>query len=166
VINAALMRMRQKGRRVVISVDDRASDEDEPYLADVLRDMSPDPEAMYARKEALELIRRRLQRLPQPYLKIVWLRDIEGFTIQETANTLGVSRGTIKSTLHRARAKLAGLATTTRGKHSVRVARIEADQAGRAESEFVDSGDHLEVPPSATLYVQARRGGEMAAPCT
>jgi RNA polymerase sigma-70 factor (ECF subfamily) len=154
VINATFIRMRQRSRRVVISVDERASKEDEPYLADVLRDMSPDPETMYARKEALELVRRRLQNLPQPYLKILWLRDIQGFTIEETANALGVSRNTIKSTLHRAHAKLAGLAATSK-----------ADLEGRTVSEDVACGAHLESPPRETFYAQGGYEREMVTRC-
>jgi len=118
VINAALMRMRQRGRRVMISVDGEPSNGEEFRLADALRDMTLDPEAAYAERETFELLRRRLQRLPQTYQKIAWLRGFEGFSTKEAANTLGVSRGAVKSTWHRARAKLADLATVVAGRNA------------------------------------------------
>jgi RNA polymerase sigma-70 factor, ECF subfamily len=108
VINAALMNMRKRGRRVMISID--REDQSERESASTLRDAAPDPEAVYARKEALEILRRRLCALPQSYRTVVWLRDVRGLSTEEAANTLGVSEGTIKSALHRARTKLARIA--------------------------------------------------------
>ena len=132
VINATLMQMRQRGRRVVISVDGGASNEDEFHLADTIRDTAPDPETAYAEGEAFELLRRRLQRLPQAYHKIVWLRGVQGFSTKEAANTLGVSQGTIKSALHRVRRKLADLATTTPDKTVARETRLRTNSDEKA----------------------------------
>jgi RNA polymerase sigma-70 factor (ECF subfamily) len=113
VINATLMQMRRRGRHVMISVDSGASNEDEFPLADALRDVAPDPETAYVGREAFELFRSRLQSLPQACQEIVWLRGVQGFSTEEAANTLGVSKGTIKSALHRARAKLVEPASAT-----------------------------------------------------
>jgi RNA polymerase sigma-70 factor (ECF subfamily) len=113
VINATLMRMRQRGRRVMFSVDGEPSNGDESPLMHPLLDMAPDPEAAYAVREAFELVRRRLHTLPPACQDVLWFRAVWVFSTKEAASALGVSAGTIKSALHRARAKLAGLASRT-----------------------------------------------------
>lgn len=47
--------------------------------------------------------------LPPGYKKVFVLHDIEGFEHEEVANQLGISVGTSKSQLHKARLKLRGL---------------------------------------------------------
>ncbi len=49
--------------------------------------------------------------LPPGYKKVFVLHDIEGFEHEEVANQLGISVGTSKSQLHKARLKLRGLLT-------------------------------------------------------
>jgi DNA-directed RNA polymerase specialized sigma24 family protein len=44
-----------------------------------------------------------LESLPRHYREVILLRDLEGLTIEETAEQLGVSREAVKSRLHRAR---------------------------------------------------------------
>lgn len=44
-----------------------------------------------------------LESLPAHYREVILLRDLEGLTIEETANQLGLSREAVKSRLHRAR---------------------------------------------------------------
>jgi len=102
----------------MVPVDCGASNEDEFHLADVLRDTTPDPETAYADREMFELLQRRLQRLPPVYREVVWLRGVQGFSTEEVANMLGVLPGTIKSAWHRARTKLADLATATTDKNA------------------------------------------------
>jgi len=135
VINATLMRMRRRSRRVMISIDAAASNEDEFHLEDTLRDVAPDPETAHAEREVFELLRRRLQRLPRVYQEIVWLRGVQGFSTQEVANTLGVSPGTIKSAWHRARAKLADFATANTDMNIAREARLSTSLGGIGRSE-------------------------------
>jgi RNA polymerase sigma-70 factor (ECF subfamily) len=47
-----------------------------------------------------------LARLPFPQRAVLVLRTQEGFSEQETAAALGISAGTVKSRLHRARSAL------------------------------------------------------------
>jgi RNA polymerase sigma factor (sigma-70 family) len=44
-----------------------------------------------------------LESLPLHYREVILLRDLEGLTIEETAEQLGLSREAVKSRLHRAR---------------------------------------------------------------
>ena len=53
-----------------------------------------------------EVVRRALDRLPQRMRAAVMLRYFEDMTEPETAATLGISLGTVKSTVSRAVAKL------------------------------------------------------------
>jgi RNA polymerase sigma-70 factor (ECF subfamily) len=129
VINSTLMRLRKRRNRVMISIDQQ--DQNEGDFSGALRDEGPDPEAAYAEREAFEILQRRLRALPQSYRDIFWLRDVEGLSTEEAANALGVSKGTIKSALHRARAKLAKVAGEPKVQKSRRV-RVVGSTISRA----------------------------------
>ncbi|HET7321627.1 MAG TPA: sigma-70 family RNA polymerase sigma factor [Longimicrobiaceae bacterium] len=79
------------------------------------------PEVVEAKPAADEpLLRRRLERaieaLPEGMRRVVVLHDVEGYTHQEIGTMLGVSEGTCKSQLFKARARLrAQLAWTREG---------------------------------------------------
>jgi RNA polymerase sigma-70 factor, ECF subfamily len=122
VINATLMRLRKRRNRMMTSIDQE--DQNGRTFAGTLRDDAFDPEAAYAEREAFEILQRRLYALPQSYRDIFWLRDVEGLSTEEAANALGVSEGTVKSALHRARVKLAKVAgePTVQKSRPVRVA--------------------------------------------
>ena len=47
-----------------------------------------------------------IRELPEEFRDVVVLREIDGLSYQEIADTLGVPRGTVESRLHRARAEL------------------------------------------------------------
>jgi RNA polymerase sigma-70 factor (ECF subfamily) len=123
VINTTLMRMRQRGNRAMISIDGEDSDGNESNFVGALRDQAPDPEAAYAEREVFETFQRTLHSLPPAYQDVLWLRGIKGFSTEEAANALGLSKGTVKSTLHRARAKLADHAS--RGKQHSNASPLE-----------------------------------------
>jgi RNA polymerase sigma-70 factor, ECF subfamily len=115
VINATLMRMRQRGNRTMISIDGEDADGSESNFVGALREQAPDPEAAYTERELFEIFRRRLHTLPPAYQHVFWLRGIQGFSTEEAASALGLSKGAVKWTLHRVRAKLAHHASG--GKH-------------------------------------------------
>jgi RNA polymerase sigma-70 factor (ECF subfamily) len=71
-----------------------------------LASTSPTPEEILQSKEQEEKIQQALGRLSKDHRSIVVLRDIEGFSYHEIADVLGVSIGTVKSRLARARADL------------------------------------------------------------
>ena len=90
----------------------RASRPEEP-LEPVLEDSSGDftdwrevpPEAL-ERKELRECLCRAILHLPPIYREVVQLRDIDELDVQETANVLGITAGSVKVRLHRARTML------------------------------------------------------------
>jgi RNA polymerase sigma-70 factor (ECF subfamily) len=67
---------------------------------------SPTPEQALQSKEEEGAIQQALGKLSREHRSIVVLRDIEGFSYNEIADVLGVSVGTVKSRLARARADL------------------------------------------------------------
>jgi RNA polymerase sigma-70 factor (ECF subfamily) len=54
-------------------------------------------------------IERAIQQLPPGYRSVFVLHDVEGYEHNEVAEMLGISEGTSKSQLHKARLKLRGL---------------------------------------------------------
>jgi len=100
VVNAALMRLRHSRHRIQpVDTSDDASD----LLAETVADWRPDPEQIYSRTELQQILIRALESLPDRYRLIFILRDMQGFSIDETAEMLGLRPTTIKTRLLRAR---------------------------------------------------------------
>ena len=74
--------------------------------SDVLVRASENPEQQTLAHEREVCLRRALQRVGRAYRETVILRDIEGFTYEEIATTLGINVGTVKSRLARGRQEL------------------------------------------------------------
>jgi RNA polymerase sigma-70 factor (ECF subfamily) len=66
-----------------------------------------DPQRDVQRRQQLEAVYAGLERLPHDLAEVVVLRDLQGWTLEETATYLDTPLGTIKSRLHRARNQLA-----------------------------------------------------------
>jgi RNA polymerase sigma-70 factor (ECF subfamily) len=86
----------------------------EPVLEDAGGDFTPalltdwrevPPEAL-ERKQLQECLGRAILDLPPIYRDVVQLRDIDELDVQETANVLGITPGSVKVRLHRARTML------------------------------------------------------------
>ncbi len=66
-------------------------------------DWSDDPSDNMLRAELKDVIDEAIQSLSHKYRLVFNLRDIEGFSTQETAEILGISTQSVKTRLHRAR---------------------------------------------------------------
>ncbi|PZV33393.1 RNA polymerase sigma factor [Mesorhizobium kowhaii] len=98
VINEALGRLRKRRRTVSMP---------ENPQAEIIRfplNPSDDPERTMAQRQILQLVERATDRLPDVYRTVFVARVIEGLSIEETADLLGVRPQTVKTRLHRARA--------------------------------------------------------------
>ncbi|CAN7680508.1 RNA polymerase sigma factor [Mesorhizobium sp. LjNodule214] len=98
VINEALGRLRKRRRTVAMP---------ENLEAQIIRfplNPSDDPERTMAQRQILGLVERATDSLPDVYRTVFVARVIEGLSIEETANLLGVRPETVKTRLHRARA--------------------------------------------------------------
>lgn len=66
-----------------------------------------DPEAELARGETRRRVGEALDRLPPVERMLVLMKDVEDMSLAEIAAALGMPEGTVKSRLHRTRARLA-----------------------------------------------------------
>lgn len=64
---------------------------------------SDDPERMMAQRQILQLVERATDNLPDVYRGVFMARVIEGRSVEETADLLGIRPETVKTRLHRAR---------------------------------------------------------------
>lgn len=107
VINAALMRLRQRHpERMSVSIHHPVKLGQEP-LANLIPDSRPDPEAEWARQERLQILEGELQGLPVEHHEAIRLYYLQGMSAIEVAETLRLPVATLKSRLHRARLRLA-----------------------------------------------------------
>ena len=103
-VNESLMRLRRR-RPGVVSLDEPAEGEDSEVPRDV-QDWGPSPEQRYQRSELNGILTEAISDLDPIFRTVFLLRDVEGLSTEETAETLGISTPAIKSRLLRARLKL------------------------------------------------------------
>ncbi|PYR89472.1 MAG: RNA polymerase subunit sigma-24 [Acidobacteria bacterium] len=94
---------KRRHRYATLSLDE-SPDGNAP--GDGVADAGPTPEEVLQAKERENAIQQALRRLSHEHRSIIVLRDIEGFSYTEIADVLGISMGTVKSRLARARADL------------------------------------------------------------
>ena len=95
VSNVCLDFLRKQSRRpsVSLSVED---DDGEDVQLDVPDD-SMSPELQLERKLTRESVREGLKQLPEDYRQILLLRELQGLSYDEIAETLDIGVGTVKS---------------------------------------------------------------------
>jgi RNA polymerase sigma-70 factor (ECF subfamily) len=141
VINEARGRLRKRRKTVQLSELDAGRAEAGRVLVFPTA-CSGDPERNAARAEARRLLERAVDELPEPFRLVFVMRDVEGASIAETSEALGVRRETVKTRLHRARRLLrqaldAQLATALTGAFpflGARCQRITEAVLARVES--------------------------------
>jgi RNA polymerase sigma-70 factor (ECF subfamily) len=94
---------KRRFRFSTVSLDDDSNGNGNGYY---ISDSGPTPEQILQAKEQEAAIQQALSKLSGDHRSIVVLRDIEGFSYTEIADVLGISIGTVKSRLARARADL------------------------------------------------------------
>jgi RNA polymerase sigma-70 factor (ECF subfamily) len=104
-VNESLMRLRKRRTGKTISMDENIETDDGSMPRD-FADWGPDPEAQYGQSEMAEILKKTIQGLPQGFRVVFVLRDVEGLSTEETAETLGLSVPAVKSRLLRARLQL------------------------------------------------------------
>jgi len=105
VINSARMKLRRRLTWVHLALDETDVQQDLP-LESTVSDTRRGPEEAYREREIAETLARATSRLSPTLRTTFQLRDIEGLSIRETAELLGVPTGTVKARLARARVRL------------------------------------------------------------
>ena len=104
-VNESLMRLRKRRTGKMVSIDEDIETEEGSVPRD-LADWSPNPEQNYGQAELAEILRKTIQGLPHGFRIVFVLRDVDGLSTEETAETLGLSVPAVKSRLLRARLQL------------------------------------------------------------
>ena len=112
---SARRRKRTLGFPRVVEAGDTILDE-----GDTMPSSTPDPERQAATAEVRQLLEAAIDALRPTYRSVFVLREVEGLSTQETAETLGISEENVKIRFHRSKALLrkelfdrAGLAAST-----------------------------------------------------
>ncbi|MBZ5525436.1 MAG: sigma-70 family RNA polymerase sigma factor [Acidobacteriia bacterium] len=104
-VNEALMKLRKRRSSKTVSLDDDVETE-EGVMPREVADWSPNPEQIYGQTELGDILKKTIQGLPPGFRTVFVLRDVEGLSTEETAETLGLSVPAVKSRLLRARLQL------------------------------------------------------------
>jgi len=106
-VNEALMKIRSR-RFKEVSINDAKDSEDgeEQTISKEPQDWGPNPEQRYSQEELRRILETAISKLAPGYRIVFHLRDIEGFSPKETAETLHLSLATVKSRTRRARLQL------------------------------------------------------------
>ncbi|MGW9477096.1 RNA polymerase sigma factor SigM [Saccharomonospora azurea] len=97
VVNACLDRVRRRQARPTVPLPDTSHQE--PAV----------PRDSVSERETRLVIKDALDQLPEEQRVPIVLVDVEGYSVAETAQMLGIAQGTVKSRCARGRAKLAKL---------------------------------------------------------
>lgn len=102
-INEARLKLRKDRRHLYESTDEEKTNEQGDYFPKDYADWREIPSEALQRKELREALKRALDSLPQKYREVLILRDVQHLSIQETAQALGITEGSVKTRLLRAR---------------------------------------------------------------
>jgi len=109
VTNCARMQIRKRPRQTHLSLDEQLGDQQEYSLSERLAQRGPSPEDECRHSELRGRLQQFVAQLSPPLRKAFQLRELDGLSTSEAAHILGVSDGTLKAQLARARAKLTQL---------------------------------------------------------
>jgi RNA polymerase sigma-70 factor, ECF subfamily len=103
-LNAAFMRLRVSRRRTETSLDEMVQRENAARFQVV--EARPNPEQEFSGKESRVLLAQAIDRLGPLYAEILHMFHVQELSTKDAARILGVSVGTVKARLHRARSRL------------------------------------------------------------
>jgi RNA polymerase sigma-70 factor, ECF subfamily len=107
-VNEARMRIRKQYAHMTEPITNR-EDEEGNYTPRDFADWREIPSETLERKEVRQLLAEALASLGEKYREVFVLRDMQHLSIEETAQTLGITTGSVKTRLLRARLMLRDL---------------------------------------------------------
>jgi RNA polymerase sigma-70 factor (ECF subfamily) len=106
-INEARMRRRKQHGEIMKPFNELESEDDEgQFVPQDFADWREIPSEELERKEVRDLLRKALASIADKYREVFVLRDIQHLSIEETAEAIGITPGTVKTRLLRARLML------------------------------------------------------------
>ena len=108
VINSARMQLRRRPRQTHVSLDEHP-DPESYAVSELLPDHRPSPAEQCLRSDLAENVLQLTRQLSPTLRRAFQLRHVDGLTIREMTDILGVAEGTVKARIARARAKLRSL---------------------------------------------------------
>jgi RNA polymerase sigma-70 factor, ECF subfamily len=104
-VNEALMKIRRSSRRNEVAIDE-SKETDDPWIPLQIEDCSPNPEQRCSEQERQRILAKTINDLKPGFRAVVQLRDVDGFSTEETAQALALTSSAVKSRLQRARLTL------------------------------------------------------------
>jgi len=105
-VNESLMKLRKRKSDRTVSLDEPVETGEDEYMPREVVDWGENPEQRYARQEMNDILSRALNELEPSFRIVVYLRDVENLSTEETAEMLDLSVPAVKSRLLRGRLKL------------------------------------------------------------
>jgi RNA polymerase sigma-70 factor (ECF subfamily) len=105
-INTAKNHLVAQGRRAPTQTETDAADAEEFDDADQLRDVAT-PDSMLMSKQVGEAVNRAIDALPEDLRTAIVLRELEGLSYEEIAESMNCPIGTVRSRIFRAREAIA-----------------------------------------------------------
>ena len=144
VMNLSIDHVRRVRRKRGMDYDDAISREEDAAgdgaLLPTITDSNPSKAVM--RRELHEAIQKALHALPEHHQQVIVLREVEGMSYEEMAQTLEVPKGTIMSRLFHARRKMqTQLEEYLRGDLDVSGENPVASKAGSPSSSTTNRGE-------------------------
>jgi RNA polymerase sigma-70 factor (ECF subfamily) len=104
-INAALMKLRKNRRAQEVPIDE-PNPSSEPVAQREFRDGTPDPEESCSLRERKQIVVSAISGLRPRARNVVELIHLQGHSIRETAQILGISTAAVKTRMFHAKIKL------------------------------------------------------------
>lgn len=108
VVNLCIDHLRKTGRYANDEYDERihAQGSGSGSVGVLSSNLGNNPSLNLGRKELAAVMQKAINELPPYHKAVILMREIEGMSYSDMANTLDVSKGTVMSRLHHARQKL------------------------------------------------------------
>jgi RNA polymerase sigma-70 factor (ECF subfamily) len=106
VLNCARLQLRRRRGHVHLSLDESTGEPRPLSVSERIADHRPNPEDEYRGSELSTRLALLHSQLSPTLRRTFLLRDVEGFSIRETARIVGVPTGTVKARSARARQRL------------------------------------------------------------
>jgi len=138
-LNEAFLRRKSIRRSTALTQPPAEFSEETREPVEGLASPHPDPEHRAYAQELHRVLEQAVDALPETYRVVFMLRDVEGLSTSETAESLGIAVDAVRTRLHRARAGIRRAVTARIGEvavgafqfHAIRCDRVVATVLAR-----------------------------------